>query len=95
MAPPISNELRECMIYWRHELHMPISEIVRLSKRSERAIYQVLSNFEQYNQSTNPFIRPRGRKRILERGDLEYLDGLLSSQPGLYLDEIQDKLREM
>jgi hypothetical protein len=47
------------------------------------------------NYTTNPFARPRGRKRILERHDLEYFDGLLRFQPGLYLDELQDKLRVM
>ena len=95
MAPHISLELRECIIYWRHELHLPISEIVRLSKRGERAIYTILQYHRDHHQPTNPFARPRGRKRVLERDDLEYLDGLLSSQPGLFLDEIQDKLRDM
>ena len=95
MAPPISLELRKCIIYWRHELNLPISEIVRLSRRSERAIYTVLQYHRDFQQPSNPFARLRGCKRILEREDLEYLDGLLSSQPALFLDEIQDKLQEM
>ena len=67
----------------------------QLSRRSERALYSILHNHREYQQPTNPFTQPRGRKRALDRDDLNYLDGLLASQPGLYLDEIQDKLRDI
>ena len=55
----------------------------------------MLQYHRDFQQPSNPFARLRGCKRILEREDLEYLDGLLSSQPALFLDEIQDKLQEM
>lgn len=74
---------------------MPIADIVRLSKRSKRAVQNILATYRDYGQPINPFTRPRGRKRILERDDLNYLDGILVAEPALYLDEIQDKLREM
>jgi hypothetical protein len=49
-----------------------------------------------WNQPVNPFAHRRtGRRRILEREDLGYIDGLFSSQPGLFLDEVQDKLQDM
>ena len=87
MAPHISLELRECIIYWRHELNLPISEIVHLSKRSERAVYTVLQyHRDHHHQPTNPFARPRGRKCVLEREDLEYLDGLLSDRKSVNIE---------
>ena len=82
MAPPVSLELHECIVYWRHELNLPIADCVRLSKRSERLVYQVLQNYQMYQQPSNPLARTRGRKRTLEREDLNYLDGLLMAQPG-------------
>jgi len=95
MAPRISLELRERIIAWRHDLDMPIADIVRLSNRSKRSVQNVLATYRDYHQPVNPFTRPRGRKRILEREDLNYLDGILLAEPALYLDEIQCKLREI
>ncbi|KIM91512.1 hypothetical protein PILCRDRAFT_31599, partial [Piloderma croceum F 1598] len=95
MAPPISLELRQCIIAWRHELNMPIANIVHLSKRSKRAVQNVLATYRDYGQPINLFTHPRSRKRILERDDLNYLEGIITAEPALYLDEIQDKLREI
>ena len=39
------------------------------------------------------FHQPRGRKRLLDRDDLNYLEAILCAEPGLFLDELQDKLR--
>lgn len=55
----------------------------------------VLATYHDYGQPINPFTRPCSRKCILERDDLNYLDGILVAEPALYLDEIQDKLHEM
>jgi hypothetical protein len=40
-----------------------------------------------------PFTQPRSRKRLLDRDDLNYLEAILCAEPGLFLDELQDKLR--
>ena len=92
MAPPVSQELRERIIAWRFELHLPINAIINLSGRCEKTVHNVLNTFRDYNQATNPFTQPRGRKRILDRNDLNYIESILSAEPGLFLDEIQEKL---
>jgi transposase len=95
MAPPISLELRERIVSWR-DMGLSISDIVLVSNRSQRAIYNILKNHDEYGQLSNPFTHTRtGRKRILERDDVQFIDGLVSLQPGLYLDEIRDKLLEV
>jgi len=93
MAPPVSLELRECIIAWRYELHMPIRTIAQLANPCEKSINNVLKTFRDYNQPINPFIHTHGRRRALSRDDLNFIDSILFAEPGLYLDEIQDKLR--
>ncbi|KIM78160.1 hypothetical protein PILCRDRAFT_40957, partial [Piloderma croceum F 1598] len=92
MAPPVSLELRERIIAWKYELNMPISVIAQLANQCEKTVKNVLKTYRDYNQPTNPFIRPRGRKRILDRDDLNYIESILLAEPALFLDEIQDKL---
>ena len=92
MAPPVSLELCERIVVWRYELHMPIRDIVRLSNRCDKTVRNVLKIYQEYNQFTGPrapFTQPRGRKR----DDLNYLEAILCAEPGLFLDELQDKLR--
>jgi transposase len=92
MAPPVSLELRERIIAWRYELHMPIRTIAQLANRCEKTINNVLKTFRDYDQPINPFIHSHGRRRALSRDDLNFIDSILCAEPGLYLDEIQDKL---
>jgi transposase len=92
MAPPVSLELRERIIAWKYELNMPISVIAQLANQCEKTVKNVLKTYRDYNQPTSPFIRPRGRKRILDRDDLNYIESILLVEPALFLDEIQDKL---
>ena len=96
MAPPVSLELHERIVVWRYELHMPIRDIVRLSNHCDKTVRNVLKIYQEYNQFTGPrapFTQPRGRKRLLDRDDLNYLEAILCAEPELFLDELQDKLR--
>jgi transposase len=93
MAPLVSLELRERIVAWRYELHMSIRDIVRLSNRCDKTVRNVLKIYRDYNEFTHPFTQPRGRKRLLDRDDLNYLEAILRAEPGLFLDELQDKLR--
>jgi transposase len=45
-----------------------------------------------YRQVTNPFSHRTGRPPFLENDDLQFISTILNANPGLYLDEIQDKL---
>ena len=54
MAPPVSLELRERIVVWRYELHMPIRDIARLSNRCDKTVHNVLKFYQEYNQFTGP-----------------------------------------
>lgn len=92
MAPPVSLELCKWIVAWRYELKMPIDAIVLLSGCSKCTVNNVLSTYCQYDQVTNPLIRPWGWPHILNRNDLNFIDSVLAAEPALYLDEIQEKL---
>ena len=93
MAPPVSLELRERIIAWRYELHMSISDIMRLSSRCEKTVHNILKSFrENDNLFGHSVIERCGCKWLLDRDDLNYLESILHAEPGLFLDEVQEKL---
>ena len=71
---------------------MTALQISILAGCSERTVYEVLQLHWDYGQVTNPFTRSRGRPRVLENGDVEYIYALLQANPALYLDELQEQL---
>jgi len=85
MAPPVSLELRKLIVAWRYELHMSISDIVHLSSRCDKTVHNILNSFrEDDNDFNHPFTECRGRKRLLDRDDLNYLESILRAEPGLF-----------
>ena len=92
MAPATTPEMREAMVRWRFEQHKTAFEISKLANCSERTVYDILRLHRDYSQITNPFARSRGRPRILDNGDVEYVHALLQANPTLYLDELQEQL---
>jgi transposase len=92
MAPQVSLELRKRIVAWRYDLNMSIKDIVSLSNRCDKTVRNVLKTYRDYNDFTQPFTQLR-RKRQLDRDDLNYLEGILCAEPGLFLDELQEKLR--
>ena len=72
---------------------MSISDIMRLSSRCEKTVHNILKSFrENDNLFGHPVIERRGHKRLLNRDDLNYLESILRAEPGLFLDEVQEKL---
>jgi transposase len=55
-------------------------------------IYKVISNYQELGQVRNPFTQRMGQPSTLTDGDLTYLKAILEANPGLYLDEMQEKL---
>jgi len=49
LAPPVSLELRERIVAWRYELHLSISDIVRLSNRCDKTVRNVLKIYRDYD----------------------------------------------
>jgi transposase len=68
-------------------------DIVHLSNRCDKTVRNVLKIYRDYDAFTRPFTQPQGRKRLLDRDDLNYLEAVLRAEPELFLDELQDKLR--
>ncbi|OAX30609.1 hypothetical protein K503DRAFT_645891, partial [Rhizopogon vinicolor AM-OR11-026] len=66
-------------------------EISKLAQCSERTVYDVLRLHRDYGQVTNPFSR-RGRPRVLDPVDIQYIHALFQTNPTLYLDELQEQL---
>lgn len=94
MPPHLSQQLRERIVYWRHELHKPIEEVVELARCSERTVYEVLRLHRLHGTVTNPFAQQRARPRVLTVEDKNFLASLLAANPALYLDELQSQLYE-
>ncbi|KAJ7229587.1 hypothetical protein C8J57DRAFT_1011829, partial [Mycena rebaudengoi] len=88
----LSDQLRSRIVVWRYEQQKSATEIAELAGCSESTVYNILRLHRDYGQTTNPFARPRGRPRALDMADMNYLTSLLDVNPGLYLDELQQKL---
>ena len=55
-------------------------------------VSKVVHLHQLYGQVTDPFVHHAGCPSFLEHDDLKYLSAILDANPGLYLNEIQDKL---
>jgi transposase len=94
MAPHTTTEMRERMVVWRNELDKSDAEIAELAGCSERTVREVLRLHRDFGVVQNPFAQPRGGRRSLDTGDMNYISSLLAANPCLYLDEIQDRLSD-
>jgi transposase len=92
MPPHLTTEMRERIVVWHSELGISPSEIAELAGCSERTVYDVLGLYRDYGVVHNPFARPRGGRRSLDTGDMNYISSILPANPCLYLDEIQERL---
>jgi transposase len=92
MAPHTTNEMRERMVAWHSELGKSDTEIAALANCSERTVREVLRLHRTFGVVRNPFAQPRGGRRSLITGDLNFISSLLAANPCLYLDELQDRL---
>ena len=55
---------------------------------------KVLRYYQEFGQVRDPFRQYTGRPSILE-ADLKYIDTIVTANPSLYLDEIQQRLRDI
>ncbi|KIM42230.1 hypothetical protein M413DRAFT_10428 [Hebeloma cylindrosporum] len=92
MGVRISDDLKERIIHWYYQDEMTMEEIRDLAHCSLGLIYKVISNYREFGQVRNPFTRRMGRPSTLTEGDLIFLKAILEANPGLYLDEMQEKL---
>lgn len=95
MAPHLAPQLRERIAYWRFEDGKTAREISILAGCSDTTVYDILRLHYHFGQTRNPYARRRGRPRILNQGDMNYIYSILEANPGLYVDEIQQLLFEV
>ena len=55
-------------------------------------ISKVVHFHQLHGQVTNPFSHHTGCPSVLKNDDLQFISTILDANPGLYLDEVQDKL---
>jgi hypothetical protein len=69
-----------------------MAEIAERAECSIGLVSNVLCNHQEFGQVNNPFKRYTGRPSSLTEDDLNFIHAILSANPSLYLDEIQQKL---
>ncbi|KAI9457789.1 hypothetical protein BJY52DRAFT_1093610, partial [Lactarius psammicola] len=92
MAPQISQQLRERIVFWRYKQQKKAPEIALLAGCAESTVYNILHLYCDFGQVTNPYCHPCGRPHTLNQGNMNYIHSILEANPTLYVDEIQHKL---
>lgn len=92
MAPHVSDKLRACIVSWKYDHNLSAHDIAQLAQCSERTVYEILQVYRECEELRDPYARTRGRPRVLETSNINYILSLLAADPTLYLDEIQDRL---
>ncbi|KJA21472.1 hypothetical protein HYPSUDRAFT_124138, partial [Hypholoma sublateritium FD-334 SS-4] len=92
MTARLSDDLKEHIIQWYYSDNMTMLEIRDLAQCSVGLVYNVIRNYQEFGQVRNPFAQHAGQPPILTNKDLTFIESVLEANPGLYLDEIQQKL---
>ena len=91
----VSQDLKDWIPYLQYVEGFKVKEIERLLNIKKSMIYQILSYHQNYGVTYNPAAFscfPHGQPHTLTNTDLSLIRSLLSQDPTLYLDELQDKL---
>lgn len=94
MAPPLSDAVKRLMVDWRLDEHLPVQEIALRARCSQSTVYEVLRCYREFGTISDPFVQQRARPRLLEIDDLAYIKAFVNTNPGVFLDEVQDSLLE-
>ena len=70
-----------------------IKDICGLLDIKKSAAYRAIFYFRRYGIPCNPHAHKSGRRCTLSQGDLKFIVGLLTRRHSIYLDEIQEQLR--
>ena len=90
----ISKDIKECIPILFHRWGFTVKEICDLLGIKKTAAYAVLHNQRMFGTTTNMNALKRGRRRILDTNNLNFLRGLLLQQHTPYLDELQEALEK-
>ena len=91
----VSHDLKERIPYLRYVEGFKVKEIERILGVKKSMIYQTLNYHRDYGVAYNPMAFSNsscGWPRVLTSTDLDLIKSLLSEEPTMYLDELQDEL---
>jgi transposase len=92
MPTSLSTDIKEHIVKWYLEDQYTTAEISERAECSIGLVSNVLRNHREFGQVNNPFKRYTGHPSSLTEDDLNFIHVILSANPSLYLDEIQQKL---
>ena len=94
MAPQITQQLHEQIIFWQYQEYKTVSKISSLIGCTEKTVLNILHLYRNFGQVNNLYKHERGRPRVINTGDMNYISSILEANPTLYVDEIQQRLFE-
>jgi transposase len=93
MTRAISEDLKKRIVDWYIIDGRTMEEIRDLSRCSIGLVYNTIQTYREYGQVTNPFHRrSSGRPLDITDDNRKFIESILSANPSLYLDEIQQRL---
>jgi len=92
MGRAISEDLKRRIVLMYETDGLTMEVISERLHVSVGLISKVVHLHRLYGQVTDPFSHRTGCPSVLENDDLQFISTILDANPGLYLDEIQDKL---
>jgi transposase len=92
MPAALSNDLKERIVKWYNVDGLTMKDISSTAECSIGLVSNVLRNHQHYGQVSNPYSRRTGRPSYLSAEDLNYLQTIITTNPSIFLDELQHKL---
>ena len=92
---PLSDDLKDKIVKWYYEDQETMKEIAVQARCSIGTVSNVLRLYREYGKFKDPFRQRTGRPPKLSEADLKFLDAIVVANPSLYLDEIQQKLKDV
>ena len=92
MPMPLLTDIKGHIVKWYFEDQYTMAEIAEWAECSIGLVSNVLHNHWELGQVNNPFKCYTSHPTSLTKDDLNFISMILSANPSLYLDEIQQKL---
>lgn len=83
------------MAEWYFKDGMTMEQIKNLAGCSVGTVYNVINNVRNFGTVYSPLNQPPGRPPSLTNENIAFIEALLEADPSMYLDEIQQKLRDI
>lgn len=93
--PPrtVSRDLKERIPILHHIYGLKVPTICDILGVRKTLVYQTLTYHRLHGVPFNVFAQRPGRHRVLDMTDIRFLESLISTNPTIYLDEMQAELR--